>query len=100
MRSVDQLEEGDFRRFSPRFQGDNLAANIAIVEAVDRVAKSVGATPAQVALAWVYAKGEDLVPIPGTKRRALSVLLAFSSATFSFANSMRSRSRLASATPT
>jgi aryl-alcohol dehydrogenase-like predicted oxidoreductase len=69
VRSVDQLEEGDFRRFNPRFQGDNLEANIRIVEAVDRVAKAVGATPAQVALAWIYAQGEDMVPIPGTKRR-------------------------------
>ena len=69
VRSVDQLDERDFRRFSPRFQGDNLEANISIVEAVDRVAKSVGATPAQVALAWVHAQGSDLVPIPGTKRR-------------------------------
>jgi aryl-alcohol dehydrogenase-like predicted oxidoreductase len=69
VRSVDQLEEGDFRRFNPRFQGDNLEANIRIVEVVDRVAKAVGATPAQVALAWIYAQGDDLVPIPGTKRR-------------------------------
>ena len=69
IRSVDQLEEGDFRRFNPRFAGDNLESNIAIVEVVDSVAKSVGATPAQVALAWVYAQGADLVPIPGTKRR-------------------------------
>jgi aryl-alcohol dehydrogenase-like predicted oxidoreductase len=69
VRSVDQLEEGDFRRFNPRFQGDNLEANIRIVEVVDRVAKAVGATPAQVALAWIYAQGEDMVPIPGTKRR-------------------------------
>ncbi|HEX4430134.1 MAG TPA: aldo/keto reductase [Frankiaceae bacterium] len=69
VRSVDQLEEGDFRRFNPRFQGDNLEANIRIVEVVDRVARAAGATPAQVALAWIYAQGDDLVPIPGTKRR-------------------------------
>jgi aryl-alcohol dehydrogenase-like predicted oxidoreductase len=69
VRSVDQLEAGDFRRFNPRFQGDNLEANIRIVEVVDRIAKAVGATPAQVALAWIYAQGDDLVPIPGTKRR-------------------------------
>jgi aryl-alcohol dehydrogenase-like predicted oxidoreductase len=69
VRSVDQLEEGDFRRFNPRFQGDNLEANIRIVEVVDRVARAVSATPAQVALAWIYAQGDDLVPIPGTKRR-------------------------------
>jgi aryl-alcohol dehydrogenase-like predicted oxidoreductase len=69
VRSVDQLEAGDFRRFNPRFQGDNLEANIRIVEVVDRIAKVVAATPAQVALAWIYAQGDDLVPIPGTKRR-------------------------------
>jgi aryl-alcohol dehydrogenase-like predicted oxidoreductase len=69
VRSVDQLEQGDFRRFSPRFQGDNLEANIRIVEVVDQVAKAAGASPAQVALAWIYAQGADFVPIPGTKRR-------------------------------
>ena len=70
IRSVDQLAPDDFRRFNPRFVGDNLEANIAIVEAVDAVAAQVGATPAQVALAWLYAQGPDLVPIPGTKRRS------------------------------
>jgi aryl-alcohol dehydrogenase-like predicted oxidoreductase len=69
VRSVDQLEAGDFRRFSPRFQGDNLESNIAIVEVVDQVAGALDVTAAQVALAWVFAKGDDLVPIPGTKRR-------------------------------
>jgi aryl-alcohol dehydrogenase-like predicted oxidoreductase len=69
VRSLDQLEEDDFRRFNPRFQGDNLEANIAIVEVIDAVASSIGATPAQVALAWLYAQGDDLIPIPGTKRR-------------------------------
>jgi aryl-alcohol dehydrogenase-like predicted oxidoreductase len=69
MRSVDQLDEGDFRRFQPRFQGDNLAANIAIVEHIDAVAAAKGCTPAQVALAWVHAQGRDVAPIPGTKRR-------------------------------
>ena len=69
MRSVDQLDEDDFRRFQPRFQGDNLAANVAIVEHIDAVAAAKGCTPAQVALAWVHAQGRDLAPIPGTKRR-------------------------------
>lgn len=69
MRSVDDLDAGDFRRFQPRFQGDNLAANIAVVEAIDRLAEQRGATAAQIALAWVHAQGEDVVPIPGTKRR-------------------------------
>jgi len=69
LRSVDQLDEGDFRRFQPRFAGDNLAANIAIVEKIDALARAKGATPAQVALAWVHAQGTDMAPIPGTKRR-------------------------------
>jgi aryl-alcohol dehydrogenase-like predicted oxidoreductase len=69
MRSVDQLDEGDFRRYQPRFAGDNLADNIAIVEAIDGLAKSNGSTAAQVALAFVHAQGRDVAPIPGTKRR-------------------------------
>jgi aryl-alcohol dehydrogenase-like predicted oxidoreductase len=69
VRSVDDLAENDFRRFQPRFQGDNLAHNVAIVEAIDALASEKGATAAQIALAWVHAQGEDMVPIPGTKRR-------------------------------
>jgi aryl-alcohol dehydrogenase-like predicted oxidoreductase len=69
VRSVDQLDEDDFRRFQPRFSGDNLAANIALVEQIDALAATVGCTPAQVALAWVHAQGRDVAPIPGTKRR-------------------------------
>jgi aryl-alcohol dehydrogenase-like predicted oxidoreductase len=69
LRSLDQLAEDDFRRFQPRLQGDNLEANIAIVERIDALAAEKDATPAQVALAWVHAQGEDVVPIPGTKRR-------------------------------
>jgi aryl-alcohol dehydrogenase-like predicted oxidoreductase len=69
MRSVDQLDESDFRRFQPRFQGDNLAANIALVEVIDAIAAARECTAAQVALAWVHAQGRDLAPIPGTKRR-------------------------------
>jgi aryl-alcohol dehydrogenase-like predicted oxidoreductase len=69
IRTVDALDEDDFRRFNPRFQGDNLEQNIAIVERIDRVAERHQATPAQVALAWVLAQGDDIVPIPGTKRR-------------------------------
>jgi aryl-alcohol dehydrogenase-like predicted oxidoreductase len=69
MRSVDQLDENDFRRFQPRFLGDNLAANIVIVEHIDALAAARGCTPAQVALAWVHAQGRDFAPIPGTKRR-------------------------------
>ena len=70
LRSLDQLDADDFRRFQPRLQGDNLEANVAIVERIDALAAEKEVTPAQVALAWVLAQGEDVVPIPGTKRRA------------------------------
>jgi aryl-alcohol dehydrogenase-like predicted oxidoreductase len=69
LRSLDQLDQNDFRRFQPRFQGDNLKANIAIVEQLDALAAEKGITPAQAALAWLHAQGKDIVPIPGTKRR-------------------------------
>lgn len=68
IRSLDQLDESDFRRNNPRFEGENLAANIRIVEQVDAVAAQVGATPGQIALAWLLAQGDDIAPIPGTKR--------------------------------
>jgi aryl-alcohol dehydrogenase-like predicted oxidoreductase len=70
IRSLDQLSEDDFRRFNPRFEGDNLEANIRIVEQVDEVAQEVGAKPGQVALAWLLAKGDDIAPIPGTTKVA------------------------------
>ncbi|WP_111430053.1 aldo/keto reductase [Rhodobacteraceae bacterium DSL-40] len=60
--------EGDFRAALPRFQEDNLAANLAIVEAVKAMAEEKGCTPAQLALAWLLAQGKDIVPIPGTRR--------------------------------
>ena len=59
----------DYRRHSPRFQGDNVARNLALVEKVREFALQKGCTPGQLALAWVLAQGDDLVPIPGTKRR-------------------------------
>lgn len=68
IRSVDQLDESDFRRTSPRFEGENFDANMRIVEQVDAVARELGAKPGQVALAWILAQGDDIVPIPGTKR--------------------------------
>jgi aryl-alcohol dehydrogenase-like predicted oxidoreductase len=68
LRTTDDLAADDFRRMSPRFQGDNLEANLAIVDRVNEIARERGATPAQLALAWVMAQGEDVVPIPGTKR--------------------------------
>ena len=69
LRSVDQLDEGDFRRAQPRLMGDNLDANLALVEVIDAMAGAHGCTAAQVALAWVHAQGRDVAPIPGTKRR-------------------------------
>jgi len=70
IRSADQLEASDFRRHNPRFEADNLARNLAIVEKVEAVASEMGAKPGQVALAWLLAQGGDIVPIPGTKRIA------------------------------
>ncbi|MEG9249180.1 aldo/keto reductase [Arthrobacter sp. Soc17.1.1.1] len=68
IRSVDQLDASDFRRNNPRFAGENLQANIRIVEQVDDVARQLDATPGQVALAWLLAQGTDIAPIPGTKQ--------------------------------
>jgi aryl-alcohol dehydrogenase-like predicted oxidoreductase len=68
IRSADQLDAGDFRRDNPRFSEKNLAHNLRIVDELDAVAAEVGATPAQVALTWLLAQGDDLAPIPGTKR--------------------------------
>jgi len=65
--TVDDLEEGDFRRHNPRFQGENFQKNLELVERVEEVAAARNCTAAQVALAWVLAQGEDIVPIPGTK---------------------------------
>jgi aryl-alcohol dehydrogenase-like predicted oxidoreductase len=67
--STDDLPADDWRRHSPRFQGDALQQNLALVETVRAIADEVGATPAQLALAWVLAQGEDIVPIPGTRQR-------------------------------
>jgi aryl-alcohol dehydrogenase-like predicted oxidoreductase len=68
IRTADQLDESDFRRGNPRFAGDNFAANLRIVDEVAAVAADAGATPAQVALAWVLAQGDGIAPLPGTKR--------------------------------
>ncbi len=67
--SPDELDENDFRRNGPRFTGENLDANLKLAAKVAEIAQEKGVTPAQLALAWVLAQGEDLVPIPGTKRR-------------------------------
>ena len=67
--SLDQLADDDFRRTQPRFQGENLDRNLQLVDVIRSIAADKGATPGQVALAWVQAQGDDVVPIPGTKRR-------------------------------
>lgn len=66
----EDLAPDDYRRRSPRFQGDNFYKNLQLVEQVKAIAEEKGITPSQLALAWLLAQGEDLVPIPGTKRRA------------------------------
>jgi aryl-alcohol dehydrogenase-like predicted oxidoreductase len=68
-KSPDDLEDGDFRRYGPRFTGTNLEANLRLAEKVQEIADAKGVTSAQLALAWVLAQGEDIAPIPGTKRR-------------------------------
>ena len=68
--SPDELDEGDFRRTGPRFTGDNLQANLRLADKVKEIAAEKGVTPAQLAIAWLLAQGDDVVPIPGTKRRA------------------------------
>ena len=68
--SAANIPAGDFRAANPRFSGENLTANLLLVGAVEEVAASKGCTAAQVALAWVLARGDDIVPIPGTKRLA------------------------------
>jgi aryl-alcohol dehydrogenase-like predicted oxidoreductase len=67
--SPDEIPEDDFRRHNPRFQGENWERNQRIVAKVEEIAEEKGITPAQLALAWVLAQGDDIVPIPGTKRR-------------------------------
>ena len=68
--SPEDLDEDDFRRNNPRFQGENLEANLKLAAKVREIAEEKGITPSQLALAWVLAQGDDIVPIPGTKRRS------------------------------
>ena len=68
--SPDDLAADDYRRSTPRFQGENFARNLELVERIEAIAGRKGITPGQLALAWVLARGEDIVPIPGTKRRS------------------------------
>jgi aryl-alcohol dehydrogenase-like predicted oxidoreductase len=67
--SPDELDQDDFRRHGPRFSGENLDTNLRLAAKVAEIAATKGVTPAQLALAWVLSRGDDLVPIPGTKRR-------------------------------
>ena len=69
IRRFEDLAPDDFRRNSPRFQGENFAKNLALVQRISEMASDKGVTPAQLALAWVLAQSESIVPIPGTKRR-------------------------------
>jgi aryl-alcohol dehydrogenase-like predicted oxidoreductase len=68
VKRAEEYPEGDFRRGDPRYQGENFDANLRAAEAVKEVARSLGVKPGQVAIAWLLHKGEDIVPIPGTKR--------------------------------
>jgi aryl-alcohol dehydrogenase-like predicted oxidoreductase len=70
IRSIDDLAEDDWRRTNPRFQEEALRQNVQLADRVKELAEERGITPAQLALTWVLAKGKDIVPIPGTKRRA------------------------------
>ena len=69
IKSVDDLDPDDYRRSSPRFQGENFARNLHLLDEVAAIAAAKGCTPSQLALAWVLSRGADVVPIPGTKRR-------------------------------
>lgn len=69
IKTFDDLEPDDYRRTTPRFRGENFERNLQLVERVEAIAAEKGCTPAQLALAWVLAQGEDVVAIPGTKRR-------------------------------
>jgi len=68
-KTFEDLPADDYRRFSPRFQGENFQKNLDLVARIRQIAQEKGCTPAQLALAWVLAQGDDMVPIPGTKRR-------------------------------
>ncbi|HTS88581.1 MAG TPA: aldo/keto reductase [Gemmatimonadales bacterium] len=68
-RNLDDLQPDDYRRRSPRFQGENFASNLELVARIEELARRKACTPSQLALAWVLAQGDDIVPIPGTKRR-------------------------------
>jgi aryl-alcohol dehydrogenase-like predicted oxidoreductase len=66
-KTIEDFEEGDYRRNSPRFQGENFQKNLDVLRRIEEIAQSKGVTPAQLAIAWVLAQGDDIVPIPGSK---------------------------------
>jgi aryl-alcohol dehydrogenase-like predicted oxidoreductase len=68
IKSLNDVEEGDYRRNTPRFMGENLAHNLSLVERLEKIAAEKKCRPAQLALAWLLARGSDIFPIPGTKR--------------------------------
>lgn len=67
-KSPSDFEEGDFRRMSPRFSEENFPKNLKLVEEIGKIAKKKGCTPSQLTLAWLMGQGEDIIPIPGTKK--------------------------------
>jgi aryl-alcohol dehydrogenase-like predicted oxidoreductase len=67
-RAPEDIPEGDYRKNNPRFQGDNFAKNLRLVDVVNDIARAKNATASQIALAWLLSRGDDVVPIPGTKR--------------------------------
>jgi aryl-alcohol dehydrogenase-like predicted oxidoreductase len=69
LRTFEDFAADDYRRFNPRFQGDNFSRNLALVERVQAVAADKGISASQLALAWVLAQGDSIIPIPGTKQR-------------------------------
>jgi aryl-alcohol dehydrogenase-like predicted oxidoreductase len=69
LKSPEDFAEDDYRRFTPRFQGENFQRNLQLVAQIEKMAADKGVQPSQLALAWVLAQGDDIVPIPGTKRR-------------------------------
>ena len=69
MKRAEDYPEGDYRRNDPRYTGENFDRNVAAAEKVNAVAEAKGVKPGQIALAWLLAKGDDIAPIPGTKRR-------------------------------
>jgi aryl-alcohol dehydrogenase-like predicted oxidoreductase len=68
IKSLNDVEEGDYRRNTPRFMGENLVHNLSLVERLEKIAAEKKCRPAQLALAWLLARGSDIFPIPGTKR--------------------------------